>query len=222
MGMTTHTLREVRPPGTLPVRFRSATALDLEAIGELIYGHTPIELVPVIGNDERALAFGNVLAAAAAAAQVWTHTVVVELNGRAIGVLVWRAGTDSRAGITPQLAWRTLRALGLRGALRVVRFEMLQRRLSPAVPPDAYYIAEIHVAPAWRGQGIGGQIMAHAEFCARTKGMPRMALTTSTSNPARRLYERCGFRVVDTYTDPTYERLTGVAGRHLMVKDLFA
>jgi ribosomal protein S18 acetylase RimI-like enzyme len=47
-----------------------------------------------------------------------------------------------------------------------------------------------------------------------------MALTTTTENPARHLYERHGFRVVETRTDPAYERYTGIEGRHRMVKDL--
>jgi hypothetical protein len=45
-----------------------------------------------------------------------------------------------------------------------------------------------------------------------------MSLTTHINNPARRLYERCGFEVVETRTDPDYERYTGVAGRVLMLK----
>jgi len=47
-----------------------------------------------------------------------------------------------------------------------------------------------------------------------------MSLTTTTINPARRLYERHGFHVVETKTDGAYERYTGIAGRHLMVKEL--
>ena len=41
-----------------------------------------------------------------------------------------------------------------------------------------------------------------------------------TNNPARRLYERQGFLVVSTRTDPGYERFTGAAGRVLMTKVL--
>jgi len=43
---------------------------------------------------------------------------------------------------------------------------------------------------------------------------------TATSNPARRLYERHGFVVVETKTDPEYERGVGAEGRILMVKAL--
>jgi hypothetical protein len=47
-----------------------------------------------------------------------------------------------------------------------------------------------------------------------------MALTTTTINPARHLYERKGFRVAETKTDRMYETYTGIEGRHLMVKEL--
>jgi ribosomal protein S18 acetylase RimI-like enzyme len=47
-----------------------------------------------------------------------------------------------------------------------------------------------------------------------------MSLSTSTANPARRLYERHGFRIAETRTNATYEILTGIEGRHLMVKEL--
>ena len=38
--------------------------------------------------------------------------------------------------------------------------------------------------------------------------------------PARRLYDRHGFQVVETRTDRAYERYTGIEGRVLMVKDV--
>ncbi len=47
-----------------------------------------------------------------------------------------------------------------------------------------------------------------------------MSLITTTTNPARRLYERHGYRVVETRADAAYERYTGIAGRYLMVKEL--
>jgi hypothetical protein len=47
-----------------------------------------------------------------------------------------------------------------------------------------------------------------------------MALTTLTTNPARRLYERFGFEVSGEATDPEFERLTGAAGNVLYVKRL--
>ena len=87
-------------------------------------------------------------------------------------------------------------------------------------PAGSYYIAEIDVDPDWRNRGIGGALLDYAEAEARAAGYTVMSLTTTTINPARRLYERHGFRVVETKTDAAYERYTGIQGRHLMVKEL--
>jgi ribosomal protein S18 acetylase RimI-like enzyme len=47
-----------------------------------------------------------------------------------------------------------------------------------------------------------------------------MCIETGVTNPARRLYERHGFRVIETKTDARYERLTRSPGRILMTKDI--
>lgn len=80
--------------------------------------------------------------------------------------------------------------------------------------------SELHVHPRYRNRGIGSAALDYAEVEAQRLGHRHMSLTTTTTNPARRLYERRGFRVVETRTDPMYERYTGIPGRHLMVKEL--
>ena len=52
------------------------------------------------------------------------------------------------------------------------------------------------------------------------EGFPCLSLTTNVANPARRLYRRCGFEVAEHREDAEYERITGIAGRVLMVKAL--
>jgi ribosomal protein S18 acetylase RimI-like enzyme len=71
-----------------------------------------------------------------------------------------------------------------------------------------------------RGVGIGAALLAEIERRARAAERVALSLSTTTSNPARRLYERAGFRVVETLDDPAYRVLTGIAGRVLMVKRL--
>lgn len=49
--------------------------------------------------------------------------------------------------------------------------------------------------PAWRGKGLGQSIIKHAFALAAQTGANELVLTVDASNvPAKRLYERCGFR----------------------------
>ncbi len=58
----------------------------------------------------------------------------------------------------------------------------------------------IAVAPAAIGQGIGGALLGALLAQARSQ-YPAIALSVREHNPARRLYERHGFAVVDTITN---------------------
>lgn len=113
--------------------------------------------------------------------------------------------------------------LRIAGPLRVARMIPNLRaraRITPPGVPGSYYIAELDVAPDRRNRGIGGALLDHAGREARRLGVHQLSLHTTTTNPARRLYERHGFRVARTATDPAYERITGIPGRVLMAKDL--
>ena len=60
---------------------------------------------------------------------------------------------------------------------------------------DLVFLADIEIAPAWRGRGLGTVIIGDVLGEARRRGLP-VALQVLRGNPARRLYERLGFRVV--------------------------
>jgi ribosomal protein S18 acetylase RimI-like enzyme len=68
-----------------------------------------------------------------------------------------------------------------------------------AVADDAPELA-IAVVPHAIGQGIGGALLG--ALLAQARGQyPAVALSVRANNPARRLYERHGFVVVDTITN---------------------
>lgn len=69
------------------------------------------------------------------------------------------------------------------------------------IPPDRdedptpySFIAELYVAPAGQGGGVGRALMSAAEAYARALGSPRIELGVVTDNsPARAFYERLGY-----------------------------
>jgi ribosomal protein S18 acetylase RimI-like enzyme len=69
-------------------------------------------------------------------------------------------------------------------------------RFRPAIWDDALecYLAELYVAPARRGQGLGRALMDEALAAARAEGATHMDLGTSEDDvAARSLYESLGF-----------------------------
>jgi ribosomal protein S18 acetylase RimI-like enzyme len=66
----------------------------------------------------------------------------------------------------------------------------------PAVADDVPELA-IAVLPQYIGQGIGALLLARLLDDARAL-YPAVVLSVRATNPARRLYERLGFVVVDT------------------------
>ncbi|MWC30174.1 GNAT family N-acetyltransferase [Paenibacillus sp. MMS18-CY102] len=60
---------------------------------------------------------------------------------------------------------------------------------------DGLTLVDIALLPEFRGRGIGRQLLTDLQYRAKEAGKP-LRLTVSKGNPAARLYERCGFRIV--------------------------
>lgn len=59
----------------------------------------------------------------------------------------------------------------------------------------------IAVRPDHRGLGVGGRLMRELAATARAEGFARLSLSVNADNPARRLYERLGYRDVSVDDD---------------------
>lgn len=199
--------------------FRKATPADTERIANIMFDEPGPAAAALAGGEERAREISTALVRLPNSPQGWQHTVLAELNGNCVGVL--QAGTNRvDFAITPRLALLALRIYGLIDLIKLLPRLRARTRVNMKAPAGSYHIAELHVAAAHRGQGIGGALLLHAEEEARRQGCRLMSLMTTTANPARRLYERHGYRVVQTRTDADYERYTGIQGRIMMVKEL--
>ena len=200
--------------------FRPAAAADSDLLADLVMGEpeqeTTLVAMRLVGlqNFETAR---QLLRVAWRAAENWRRSTVAELEHTPVGML--QSGGPSFR-VTPLLVLSVIRGLPLTTLLRLPGRLRLQRRLEPPKPPGAYVIAEIHVAPEFRGRGFGEAILARAQEDARQGGFHEMALHTLTTNPAQRLYRRFGFEEVARRVDPEFERITGAEGNVLMVKRL--
>ncbi len=77
-------------------------------------------------------------------------------------------------------------------------------RLLPEQDPGYGFVDEqtpelsIGVAPSHRGRGIGSLLLEALIEAAREQRYHALSLSVEPDNPARRLYERHGFRVIGT------------------------
>ena len=65
--------------------------------------------------------------------------------------------------------------------------------------PATWYVNVLAVQPRLRGKGLGTQLLGRADEIGRARGKSGMSVIVSDTNAgARRLYERCGYRVAAT------------------------
>lgn len=198
---------------------RRATKSDTERIAEILAGEPGREATAICGGVGPARRFGMGFVSLRDSPQGWPHTTVAEGGGRVVGII--QAGHQTEEfRLTPAVALLALRAFGPVRLVGVARRLRARARVQTHAPAGAYHISELDVDPGLRNQGIGGALLKWAEDEAREGGYKVMSLSTTMDNPARRLYERHGFRITETLTDPEYERITGISGRYLMIKDL--
>jgi ribosomal protein S18 acetylase RimI-like enzyme len=62
---------------------------------------------------------------------------------------------------------------------------------------ECAWVLNIGVGPHAQGLGLGRALLTHALRGARDAGLPTLALSVTDGNPARHLYDRAGFAVVD-------------------------
>lgn len=204
------------------VRIRRARESDGPRIIAVMYDDPPIDAVAVAGSIDGASRLGRLLGSMGLEAPVG-RTVVAEVDGRVAGIMTtMRPGDtiDLSPAKVARILSRALTAFGPGIVPRFMRYSRARARVQPSRPPEAFDVAELDVDATMRNRGIGGTLLAHADRVAIADCFRQMSLQTRIDNPARRLYERSGYRVVQERRDAAYERLTGSPGRVLMVKDL--
>lgn len=131
--------------------FRQATAADSDTLADIVIGDAEQESTRVAMRLYGLRRFETARAlfrASWRAGNNWRASTVALRGEQAVGVL--QVG-GSWLRVTPGLAVAAVVRLGPLLALRFPRRLRVRARVSPRMPPGAYVIAEIHVAPACRG-----------------------------------------------------------------------
>ena len=74
--------------------------------------------------------------------------------------------------------------------------------------PNALHIGDIQLEEKHRNRGVGWATLLHAKNMAQSLGRNELTLNVFRDNPALRLYERFGFRCIDTQFDKHKMRKT--------------
>lgn len=202
--------------------FRPARQDEIDRLSDIVNDPPPNIAVRIAGSEQKAIAGARILSRMGVSLQVATTTVAIS-NGEVVAVM--DAAPDRRdpnvsAGLVLRCLLPVVRTVGISGLWRLLRTRPIQARTSFDPPRGSYFIAELDVDSRYRNRGIGAAMLRLAEERARAAGCTRMALSTGLTNPAQHLYERAGFRVVETKRDAEYERWSDSPGRVLMMKDL--
>jgi ribosomal protein S18 acetylase RimI-like enzyme len=141
-----------------------------------------------------------------------------ELGGKAVGLLLAYPGAWLRR-LELRTGWHLLAILGLGGTVRLARRQPQYGSLVES-EQDEYYVSNLAVDPELQGQGIGAALLEQADRAARQAGLGKCSLIVTYDNPARRLYERSGYRVERSFPIDHPVLAHGSGGFHRMVKDL--
>lgn len=112
----------------------------------------------------------------------YRNATIVELAGACAGALIGYEIPDDPESIGPDLP---------------PIFVPLQQLENLA--PGTWYVNVLAVLPEFRNRGLGARLLAQADEIGRSRAKRGMSVIVSDSNPgARRLYERCGYRLAAT------------------------
>lgn len=82
---------------------------------------------------------------------------------------------------------------------RAVGFTQLYPLFSSTRLARLWLLNDLYVDESARGQGAGAALLERARAHADATGGCELMLETAVDNPARRLYERCGYAAVTDY-----------------------
>lgn len=203
-------------PAEVEPTIRRARLDEARVLAEVQFRDPSRESVALAGSPDAARGFRERLLRRALAAGT-SIVIVLDVDAVPVGYAELSDGGD-----IPSLSAIASSAIGSMGIIGAIRAGSRARARSSVdiKPPPGIHLVELQVAPERKNEGLGSRLLVEAERIAVERGAPRLTLTTTIDNPARRLYLRHGFVVAGVKTHPRYEAITGIRGRVLMAKEL--
>ncbi len=141
----------------------------------------------------------------------------IDSDGRLLGVAGFKTPQGAFVGGTLEDLCAIYGSWG--GLWRGILLQLLER----ALVDDVLLMDGIFVAPEARGQGVGTALLDAVARTARDQGLGTVRLDVIDINPrARALYERCGYRAIETSDIGPLRHLFGFEASTTMHLDLRA
>ena len=204
------------------ILIRPAVPGDAQVAGHLLYmtlGRTADYLLGHHGQAGRAEQILSQLYALPRNRFSYQYADLAVVDGQVAGLLLSYPGA-SATSLDLHTAGPLLASCGLAGMARFVA-RAWPLALVRETEREQYYISHLAVLPAYQGQGLGRRLLAHAEGKARAAGLGQCSLTVEIGNErAYSLYEKVGYRPVQTIETPRLNHRIGLRGIRRMVKVL--
>lgn len=179
------------------ILFRPAYSDDVTLAVPLIYSSGPAAFEYVFTDKVRgnAAAFLHTAFIHKRGEFGYANHTVVEVDGQVVGIGATFSGRD-HLRFTLAAVQQILAFYGPVRCWRIIRQGLQVEKIVQPPTPNLHYLAHLGVAPAWRGQGIGAQLVDYFLQQGKEMGRVAAALDVAVTNPrAQALYERLGFVV---------------------------
>jgi ribosomal protein S18 acetylase RimI-like enzyme len=146
-------------------------------------------------------------------------TYLAEYTGQACGLLLAFPG-KLLSRLNWMTGWHFLQAFGPVGIAQLIWKQSAYGDLIET-EVDEFYISNLAVLPEFQGKGIGRLMMEYAEKLAFESGLNKCSLIVALGHEkACKMYERLGYRIIQTYINHHPKVSEGSGGYHRMVKIL--
>ena len=149
----------------------------------------------------------------------FSHYLVAEVNGEVAAALCGysepEAGRLKLAEALPEIGWDEQEGIAFAERMEPIL------RVYPTFTDDVWIIENVATFPQYRRMGLINSLLKEIVKAGRDNGHMKVGLGIIIGNlPARKAYERIGFKLTEEYFDGSFEEIFGCPGMARMVLEL--